>query len=151
MSPCWFLWEAEDMYKLSNRSKNKLQGVHPDLIKVVKRAIQICKVDFGVSEGLRSFKRQKIAFKSGYSKTMNSRHLQQKDGYSHAVDLFVLVEGKINWQHKHFRYVIQAMMTAAIESGVQIRAGGLWRDFVDSPHFELNRSYYLARSPSLRT
>lgn len=129
------------MFKLSNRSLSNLAGVHPSLIAVVKRAIEITPLDFGVSEGLRTLERQKQLVDEGKSTTLNSMHLPQEDGKSHAVDLFVLVDGKASWQHKDFRKVIQAMMTAAIELSVQIKAGGLWRDFLDSPHFELNRAY----------
>jgi len=130
------------MFKLSRASLEKLEGVHPDLVKVVSRAIEICKVDFGVSEGLRTVERQKQLKAEGKSTTLKSRHLMQDDGYAHAVDLFVLVDGKASWDHKHFRLAIQAMMTAAIELDVQIKAGGLWRDFLDSPHFQLNEEYY---------
>lgn len=130
------------MFKLSKKSLGNLEGVHPDLVKVVKRALEISRVDFGVSQGVRTQSMQEELYRAGKSTTMNSRHLRQSDGYSHAVDLFVLVGGKPNWQHKHFRWAIQAMMTAAIELDVQIKAGGLWRDFIDSPHFELNQEYY---------
>lgn len=130
------------MYKLSVRSKDRLMGVHPDLVKVVERAIEITALDFGVTEGLRSAETQEKYFKEGKSQTMSSRHLRQSDGYSHAVDLYVLVDGKVSWEHKYFRKVVQAMFTAAIELGIQIEAGGLWKNFLDSPHFELNRKYY---------
>ena len=131
------------MYRLGTRSINNLEGVHPDLVKVVKRAIEITVLDFGVSEGLRSMDRQHTLFATNKSKTLNSMHLEQADGYSHAVDLYVYDQnGKMTWEHKYFRNVIQAMMTAAIECEVQIIAGGLWRNFLDSPHFELNKSYY---------
>ena len=82
-------------------------------------------------------------FKNGKSQTLNSKHLIQPDGYGHAVDLFVIGDdGGATWEYKYFRLAIQAMMTAAIELNVQIKAGGLWRDFLDSPHFELNSEYY---------
>ena len=45
-------------YKLSERSLSRLEGVHPDLVDVVKRAIEITEIDFGVSEGLRSLATQ---------------------------------------------------------------------------------------------
>lgn len=129
-------------FKLSKRSKDNLYGVHPDLVAVVERAIQITSIDFGVSEGLRTLQRQKLMVAEGKSKTIHSKHLPQADGLSHAVDLYVLVNGRASWDHKYFRLAIQAMMTAAIELDVQIKAGGLWRDFLDSPHFELNSEYY---------
>lgn len=130
------------MFRLSRRSKDRLEGVHPDLVAVVERAIEITPYDFGVTEGVRDLATQEEYYRTGKSTTMNSRHLPQDDGYSHAVDLYILVDGKVSWEHKYFRKVVQAMMTAAIEQGVQIEAGALWRDFLDSPHFELNRKYY---------
>jgi len=130
------------MFKLSKNSLDKLDGVHPDLVAVVKRAIEISRVDFGVSEGVRNIQRQKQLVADKKSTTLNSKHLPQSDGYSHAVDLYVLVGNKPTWEHKYFRLAIQAMMTAAIELDVQIKAGGLWRDFLDSPHFQLNEEYY---------
>lgn len=130
-------------FHLSKNSLNHLEGVHPDLVAVVKRAIQITRIDFGVSEGLRTLERQKQLKAQGKSTTLKSRHLKQDDGYGHAVDLYVIgPNNKATWEHKYFRLAIQAMMTAAIELDVQIKAGGLWRDFLDSPHFELNQEYY---------
>lgn len=129
-------------YKLSRRSKDNLAGVHPDLVRVVERAITLTKTDFGVSEGLRTIEKQREYVRDGKSKTMNSMHLPQKDGYSWAVDLFCFDNsGKVTWSHEWFRLVIQAMMTSAILEGVPIKAGGLWRTFQDSPHFELDREY----------
>ena len=69
------------MFQLSEKSISKLAGVHPDLVKVIKRAIEITPVDFTVIEGLRTKERQAYLLKSGKSKTMRSRHLT-----GHAVD-----------------------------------------------------------------
>lgn len=129
-------------FGLSKRSEENLIGVHPDLVKVIRRAIEITPIDFGVSEGIRADSLQRKYVEEGVSSTMNSLHLVQQDGYGHAVDLFILIEGKVSWEHKHFRKVIQAVFTAAIESGVQIEAGALWREFLDSPHIQLNPKYY---------
>lgn len=131
-----------NMFKLSQRSLSRLDGVHPDLVKVVKRAIKITPLDFGVSEGIRTLETQKQYVADGKSTTLNSKHLPQDDGLSHAVDLYVFVDGQVTWEHKHFRKVVQAMFTAAIDMGVQLEAGALWRDFLDSPHFQLNGKYY---------
>jgi peptidoglycan L-alanyl-D-glutamate endopeptidase CwlK len=141
------------MYKLSKRSISNLVGVHPDMVAVIERAIQITPIDFGVSEGVRTVERQKQLVAEGKSTTMNSKHIPVhfngaegafivKGEYGAAVDLFVLVDGKVTWEHKHFRKVIQAVFTAAIELDVQIEAGALWRDFLDSPHIQLNMKYY---------
>lgn len=130
------------MFYLSGKSKKRLKGVHPDLVRVVERAIEITPLDFGVSCGLRTEAEQYRALKYGSSLTMKSKHLAQDDTWGHAVDLFVFIDGEITWEHKHFRKVVQAMFTAAIELGVQIEAGALWRDFLDSPHFQLSDEYY---------
>jgi peptidoglycan L-alanyl-D-glutamate endopeptidase CwlK len=141
------------MYKLSKRSMSNLKGVHPDMVAVVERAIQITPIDFGVSEGVRTVERQKQLVAEGKSTTMNSKHIPVYfNGYESAfpalgyygaaVDLFVLVDGKVTWEHKHFRKLIQSVFTAAIELGVQLEAGALWRDFLDSPHIQLNMKYY---------
>lgn len=129
-------------YVLSLRSLKNLEGVHPDLRAVVMRAIEITEYDFGVTCGKREDEEQEEMFANGSSLTLKSKHLIQVDGFSHAVDLSCYVNGKITWEHKYFRKIIQAMMTAAIELGIQIKAGGLWRDFLDSPHFELDDNYY---------
>ncbi len=41
-------------FKLSQRSLNKMRGVEDDLVNVVKRAIELTKIDFGVIYGLRT-------------------------------------------------------------------------------------------------
>ena len=69
-------------YKLGTRSLQSLSGVHPDLVAVVKRAIQITPQDFTVIEGVRNIERQKQLVAKGASKTMNSRHIT-----GHAVDM----------------------------------------------------------------
>jgi len=129
------------MYHLSNRSISRLEGVHPDLVKVTMRAIQLSPYDFGVSEGVRNIETQKQYVADGKSTTMDSLHLPQDDDFSHAVDIYTLVNGSTTWEHKYFRKVIQAFFTAAIELGVQIEVGALWRDFLDSPHIQLGSIY----------
>ena len=47
--------------KLGAVSRRNLIGVHPDLVRVVERAITITTVDFRVAEGLRTIERQRRA------------------------------------------------------------------------------------------
>lgn len=125
------------MFTLSQRSKDRLLGVHPDLVAVVNRAIEITKVDFAVTEGLRTQARQKELFAKGASKTMNSRHLT-----GHAVDLAPIIDGVIRWDWPPFYDIADAMKQAAAERGVKIVWGGDWITFKDGPHFELDRKVY---------
>lgn len=125
-------------YRLSNRSLERLEGVHPKLVEVVKRAIEISTVDFIVIEGVRSLTQQRENVKKGASKTMNSKHLIQPTGYGHAVDLGPLINGKIPWEDlDQFRLVSRAMKNAAEDLGVKITWGGDWTSFYDGPHYQI--------------
>ena len=117
------------MYHLSKRSLKALEGVRPDLVDIVHRAIQITKQDFMVIEGLRTRARQKQLVAKGASTTMNSRHLT-----GHAVDL---VPYPIAWDWPLFYPIADAMKGAAKELGVPLEWGGDWKSFKDGPHFQL--------------
>ncbi len=127
-------------YSLGKRSLNRLKGVHPDLVKVVKRAVELTEQDFTVLEGLRSLKRQKELVAKGASKTMNSRHLT-----GHAVDLAPYpVDGDFDKDgilnlHDWDQYypIAKAMKQAADELGVPLEWGGDWKTFRDGPHYQL--------------
>ena len=122
-------------YKLGTRSLQSLSGVHPDMVAVVKRAIEITEVDFTVIEGIRNVNRQRELFKAGKSTTMNSRHIT-----GHAVDM---VPWPVDWEDlERFEMMAEAMKTAAEELEVPIVWGGDWKSFYDAPHFELNRKKY---------
>ena len=125
------------MYKLGNRSKQRLEGVHPDLVRVVERAIEISTVDFIVLEGVRTPERQRTLVEAGSSQTMNSRHIT-----GHAVDLGAWVDGQVDWSWPLYHKIAAAMKTAAKELGIPIVWGGDWRNFKDGPHFELDRKVY---------
>lgn len=124
-------------FHLSDRSLDKLRGVHPDLRKVVARAIQLTDVDFTVLEGLRTIERQKQLVAAGASQTLNSRHIT-----GHAVDLGAYVAGEIRWDWPLYDRIAAAMYAAAKELDVPIVWGGTWKNFRDGPHFELNQVKY---------
>lgn len=108
-------------FTLSELSLSRLKGVNPDLVKVVKRAIEITGVDFRVSEGLRTKERQAELVRQGASQTMNSRHLT-----GHAVDLVAIVDGQVSWNFNHYYTIAKAMAQASTELGVAVRWGGAW-------------------------
>lgn len=145
-------------FVLGERSLKNLQGVHPDLVKVVKRAIKITGVDFRITEGVRTKERQAQLVKQGKSKTMNSRHLT-----GDAVDVVAIVDGEVSWDLNHYYAIAKAFAQAGGELGVNIRWGGSWsvisgrtdspqdwvkaykaerkklgkKEFLDGVHFEL--------------
>jgi len=120
-------------YKLSQRSIDRLKGVNPDLVSVVKLAIERSDVDFMVTEGLRTKERQKELVAAGASKTMNSRHIT-----GHAVDLAAYVNG-IRWDWPLYEKIAKAMKQAAYELNIKIEWGGDWKSFKDGPHFQLSK------------
>lgn len=148
-------------FKLSDKSIQKLTGIDPRLADVVKSAIQITSVDFGVTEGLRSLDRQKQLVAEGKSQTLQSNHLT-----GNAVDLVAYVDGKVSWDVKQYCEIAHAIRAAAIKHDVPIRWGAAWqvtdirkwpgamqsayqqyvdqrkalgkKPFVDAPHFELS-------------
>lgn len=117
---------------LSARSRERLQGVHPDLVRVVERAIARTPVDFTVLEGLRSMARQTALVEAGASQSMNSRHLT-----GHAVDLGAYVAGEVRWDWSLYDRLAEAVKAAAAEVGVPVEWGGDWSSFRDGPHWQL--------------
>jgi peptidoglycan L-alanyl-D-glutamate endopeptidase CwlK len=150
--------------KLSATSLARLKGVHPDLVRVVKRAADLYSGVFVVTEGLRTLARQKQLVAAGASQTLNSRHLT-----GHAIDVAPVIGGKVSWDWPPFFQIAEAMRQAARAEGVQIRWGGCWdrrlnvmngsperesaayvqrrraqkrKAFLDGPHFELPSELY---------
>ena len=152
-------------FRLSQRSMDRLEGVHPDMTAVVERAIKLSKVDFGVTQGVRTLEEQKANVAAGRSQTMRSKHLLQDDGFSHAVDVVAYVGPDVSWELNLYDDICDAFKEAAKEVGCSIKWGAAWsegdirtysgtsedammayvdlrrsqgrRPFIDAPHFEL--------------
>jgi peptidoglycan L-alanyl-D-glutamate endopeptidase CwlK len=122
---------------LNATSMKRLNGVHPDLVKVVVRAAGISETPFIVTEGRRTLERQKQLVAAGASRTMKSRHLT-----GHAVDFAPVVDGQVTWKWPAFYPVAAAFKKASKSLGVPILWGGDFKTFKDGPHIELDRKYY---------
>jgi len=148
------------MFKLSQRSFQRLAGVDEALQETVKLAIQKSKIDFGVICGMRNLKEQEALVAKGASKTMKSKHLEGK-----AVDLMAYIDGRASWELNLYDEIADAMKEASKETEVDLRWGACWttnslresdlscdalmmqyvdirrsqgrRPFIDAPHFEL--------------
>ena len=118
--------------RLGKRSRERLVGVHPDLIIVFATAIQRTDIDFTVLEGVRTLERQKQLVASGASKTLKSRHLT-----GHAVDIAPLVDGEVRWDWPLYDKLAVTIKKAAENCGIPIEWGGDWRTFKDGPHWQL--------------
>ena len=122
---------------LGARSLSRLEGVHPDLVRVVKKAAAMSDLDFTVLEGLRTLARQKQLMAQGATKTMNSRHLT-----GHAVDLAPMIDGKVSWDWPLYHRLAKIVKAAAAAENVAVTWGGDFRTFKDGPHWELSWKAY---------
>jgi peptidoglycan L-alanyl-D-glutamate endopeptidase CwlK len=156
-------------YHLGDQSQAKLAGVHPDLVRVVGRAIELTAQDFSVIDGVRTLAEQKRYVASGASQTLDSRHLT-----GHAVDLAAYINGQSRWETVPLCDIAEAVRMAARELNVPIRWGGCWdklltecddapedmihayqkrrtdaglKAFIDAPHFELPKILYPSEMP----
>lgn len=152
------------MYALGLKSKQELQGVHPDLVRVVERAIALTKQDFAVHDGLRTHEEQVEYVRRGVSRTTQSKHLiQPRDGFGHAVDLVPYINGKLRWEWEPIYVIAEAVRKAGDDLKVRIKWGGTWSEltgtknpphilvreytsmrvrggqtaFIDGPHYEI--------------
>lgn len=125
-------------FQFSNASANRLQTVDPRLQAIANYALEITKVDFGIPSngGLRTAEEQNALYHGGKS---------QLDGYKKksfhqtgkALDVYAFVNGRASWEKEHLAMVAAAMLQAASELGHKLTWGGLWRNFEDYPHFQL--------------
>jgi peptidoglycan L-alanyl-D-glutamate endopeptidase CwlK len=120
-------------YTLGADSLAELRGVHPSIVKVVHRAIQITTQDFSVHDGLRTEAVQRAYVQRGVSQTMNSMHRKQANGFGHAVDLVPYINGKMRWEWPPIYHIAAAVRQACVENAVPLRWGGCWRSILDIP------------------
>jgi peptidoglycan L-alanyl-D-glutamate endopeptidase CwlK len=124
-------------FHLSALSRSRMIGLHPDLVAVIEAAIRRTRVDFRVTEGLRTPERQAALVKAGASRTLNSRHLT-----GHAVDVAAMIGREVRWDWPLYPQIAEAFKASAQDLGVPLIWGGDWPRLRDGPHFELDRRRY---------
>lgn len=140
------------MPRFSQRSKDSLKGVHPDLSRLMEAAIINSPVDFTIVEGVRTQARQKELYAQGRTTpgpkvtnadgtTSKSNHQVKADGLGHAVDLYPFVEGKLQVTTPCvpvlLKVIADHIKRVAADLNINIAWGGDFRKLPDSPHFEL--------------
>lgn len=155
-------------FKFSKNSMTRLNLSHngirlnDDLKMICYNALAMSDTDFGISETVRTVKRQEQLVKAGKSKTMKSKHL-----VGMAVDV-VPWSPEIEdytFEKEYFFSIAEAFRMAAANYDVKLRWGGAWhcysiteydksmeslheeyiqlrksegkKPFVDMPHFEI--------------
>jgi len=154
-------------FKLSSRSMNRLDGVNTDLIAVCERAIELTRVDFGVTCGMRTLEEQKELLRTKRSQTLKSKHLEGL-----AVDVVAYFGSEVSWDINVYDDIADAFAEASRELDTKVRWGGSWhindigaykglmetaqnsyidlrraagrRPFIDGPHFELSAQNMVA-------
>jgi len=135
---------------LSRQSQDKLNTCHPDLIRIVEKAVRILEsknlhITLSVLEGTRDEKTQNEYFEKGVSK-LRYPHSKHNQNPSLAVDIKPDRVGWTTLKDKAAFYRLAGMIEAiAFYEGVGIRWGGDWdmdndltdQTFDDLPHFEL--------------
>jgi peptidoglycan L-alanyl-D-glutamate endopeptidase CwlK len=136
---------------LSNKSRERLEGIKPVLIEIIERAIIDTPIDFGIPPdgGLRTAYRQNQLYAKGRTEAgqiitwvdgmkKRSRH---QDG--DAFDIYAFVDGKASWDPKHYEPIARHLQGIAwVEFGVVLIWGGdgLGKNkVIDLPHFELKK------------
>ena len=154
-------------FKFSKRSLDKLEGVHPDMVKLCHEAIKLTVYDFGITCGMRTLEEQIKLKKQGRSQTLKSKHLEGL-----AVDVLVYMDGEHTWDGAVYDEVADAFAQASRNFSIPVRWGGAWhinsiaqyngtmedatmaytklrsdqgrRAFFDGPHFELSAANVVA-------
>lgn len=144
------------MYKFSDRSKEKLKGCHPNLIRFFEELITIADDDFSIVEGVRTLETQKKYYTWGRTVFSNdwgekvlkpvtqldgikkkSKHQIQVDGYSHAVDIaFVGKTKQERYDINKFKRLREK--ASPLMQKYNVFWGGDWIKFKDMPHWQLN-------------
>ena len=151
---------SKKKYVLSDASIEKMKGVHPKLIELMKKAISDSPYDFKIVQGLRTAEYQNSLYQQGRTKpgkivtkldgyNRKSNHQAKADGYGHAVDIAVC--GHYDQNGDYVKYTTDAEMfdnkklveisrhvkAVAKEMGMEIVWGGDWKTLYDTPHYEL--------------
>jgi peptidoglycan L-alanyl-D-glutamate endopeptidase CwlK len=155
-----FTWNAS--------SVKRMQGLHPDLVKVLNKFAEsspyLCNIAQGCRtaddemglwlechnpDGTRNDKPWKtncngypigVVAPNGIQGTGVSNH---QGGY--AVDLAIIIDGTYNTVLENYHTIANSMLQAAASLNVPMVYGGSWvAPKTDSDHFELNRAFYPA-------
>lgn len=121
-------------FKFSKRSLNNLVGVKSSLVEIVKESLSRSPFDFIVVEGLRTPARQRELLAQRKTRTLDSYHIT-----GHAIDIALLVDGKVNYNLANYKIVAGVFKEVAAEKGVKLTWGGDWKKLVDGPHFQIPR------------
>ena len=117
-------------YKYSQRSHDRLYGVHPDMVMLAYYVIQEHSLDVGIVEGVRQPERQKKMVETGASMTMNSRHLPQPVAgglsFGHALDFSLYEDSVFIQDFGPYVDLARTVQRCSSELNINVTWGGAW-------------------------
>jgi peptidoglycan L-alanyl-D-glutamate endopeptidase CwlK len=136
--------------EFSKRSLGRLGTCEQDIQVVLMEAIEVTKIDFGISEGHRAVETQQEYWRRGRDAFGNVINKEQvitnvdgvkvkgKHNYkpSKGVDIYAFVDGQVTYEDKYMFYLAGLILGIAHKMGVNMENGGFWRTLKDVPHFE---------------
>ncbi len=123
------------MALLGERSLKNIKDIDPRLTLIIGYVLSEGKVDFTVTEGLRSAERQKKLFDEGKSQ----RDGYIKKSYHQSGRAFDFIPYPFHsWNDiEAFKKVGEELKKAASKFGFECQYGGDWKSFKDYPHFQI--------------
>lgn len=133
------------MYRFSRTSEKRMMYLHPNLQKFFIELLEISPYDFSISQGIRTAEEQNKLYQQGRTTLgkiitncdgykIKSKHQVKSDGFGHAGDIAILVDGKVTWEEKYYKEV--ARVGRVLMQKYNVEWGGDWKNFKDLPHFE---------------
>jgi peptidoglycan LD-endopeptidase CwlK len=128
---------ASSGFKFGPKSLKALEGVKAPLVSLANEVLKRSRIDFSISEGVRSPERQKQLVAEKKSLTLKSKHLT-----GDAIDFAAFVDGQLTWDKKYYDYLGELFETTAKELNINVKWGGRFKKadgkpFYDGPHVEL--------------
>ncbi|WP_231101100.1 M15 family metallopeptidase [Streptobacillus moniliformis] len=139
-------------YKFSNASYNKMENIHPKLVRLMEKVIANSPYDFKITQGVRTAEYQNKLYQQGRTIKGNivtncdgyikkSNHQIKSSGYGHAIDICLYIPNETNIEKLYDVSKLTAIANVfkkfAIDRGLNVSWGGDWKSFKDYPHFEL--------------
>lgn len=130
--------------KLGKKSKlNLCNNLDYRLVHIVCEVIKLdLPCDFGVFETKRTLETQKEYVRRGVSKTLNSKHIPDKNDVVRAMDIVPYVNGKYTWENKYLDELIPVFEKVANNLYPnEIDFGKNWKTFIDRPHIQIKNGF----------
>lgn len=129
--------KVKKLFKFSKKSKNILNTVNKELTILANEVLKISKIDFAITDGLRSTEEQQNLYKLGKSKC-DGLIKKSKHQLGKAIDIMCYDKNnKGTWDFKYYEEISKLFKQKAVELNIKIKWGGDWVNFKDGVHFEL--------------